>query len=233
MAPPVDEIETAPRGLPTVGAGPHLSLLDEAGDVTQVIPIARDRSTLTVDGLGVQLSRHLIGGDGVEVALSEGGMTLEPVGAPRALYVFLTEPTQLKDGDVVMLGAQVIRYRVLADPDATYFGASNALRSGHGVQPKDVAILEQLVPSGRVRDTVHLFAGRKVIVGRTTGDWIINYDTTVSGTHAEFSCDASGGVTVRDLGSRNGVALAVRKGRTLKEGDRIAYDGHVMRIELS
>ncbi len=233
MSPPLDELETAPRGLPTVGAGPHLSLLDEAGDVTQVIPIARDRSTLTVDGLGVQLSEHLIGGDGVEVALSGDRMILEPVGAPRALYVFLTEPTVLKDGDVLMLGAQVIRFRLLADPDAMYFGASNAIRTGSGIQPKDVAVLEQLVPTGRVRDTVHLFPGRKIVVGRTTGDWIINYDSTVSGTHAEFTCDVDGEVTVRDLGSRNGVALAVRKGRALKEGDRIAYDGHVMRIELS
>ena len=223
---------TAPRGLPQIGL-PRLSLLDAAGDVSRVIPLEATRSTLSSDGLGIQLSDGLIGGDGAAILLARSGIRIEPVGTPQALFVFLTEPTSLTDGDVVLLGSQVVRLRAVIEDGATYFADQGSIQVGSAIPGVDVAVLEQLRGDGRVRDTVHLWPRRTLLVGREEGDWLFPYDRTMSARHAVVTCDDDGAVSIRDVGSRNGVALAVRGPRELSNGQRVSLGGQVMRVDLA
>ncbi|MGH7648717.1 MAG: FHA domain-containing protein, partial [Gemmatimonadaceae bacterium] len=62
------------------------------------------------------------------------------------------------------------------------------------------------------------------------GDWTFPYDQTMSGRHAELQ-DEDGSLVIRDLGSRNGIALAVRGERSLKAGQRVLVGDQVLRVE--
>jgi hypothetical protein len=209
-----------------------LSLLDGSGRVSRVLPLETETSTLTTDGVEILLGEGHAGGDGATLSLNgDGHLHLEPVGSPRALYVFLNEETALVDGDVVLLGSQVIRYRTWKDEGGTFFADQGQL--GSIIPGQDVAVLEQLRGDGRVRDTMYLWPKRSVLLGREEGDWVFAYDRTMSARHATVTCREDGSVWVRDVGSRNGVALAVRGPRAVSSGQRLSLAGKLMRVDLA
>lgn len=221
---------TAPRGLPIPGHKASLAVLDSVGSVTRVVPIETETATVITDGVEILVGEGHAGGDGATITLGEGGVVVEPVGNPRALYVFLTQETKLADGDVLLLGSQVIRYRTWVD-DGTYFADQGQL--GSITPSRDCAVLEQLRADGRVRDTLFLWPKRSVLVGREEGDWVFAYDRTMSARHAAVVCQEDGTVTVRDVGSRNGVALAIREARTVSNGQRLSLAGKLMKLDLA
>jgi pSer/pThr/pTyr-binding forkhead associated (FHA) protein len=69
-----------------------------------------------------------------------------------------------------------------------------------------------------------------MVLGRDTGDWTFPYDQTMSARHAELK-DEDGSLVIRDLGSRNGIALAVRGERQLRPGQRLLVGDQVLRVE--
>jgi pSer/pThr/pTyr-binding forkhead associated (FHA) protein len=84
---------------------------------------------------------------------------------------------------------------------------------------------------GSERDAVHLSPGRNLVIGRDKGDWIFPYDPSMSGSHAEVRSEDADFVVV-DLGSRNGVALAVRGDAPLEQKSRVLVGDKMLRLEL-
>lgn len=224
---------TAPRGTPVVDGVARLTLLDATGDITQIIPLKSTRSTLTSDLLGLQVSDSLIGGDGATIQVEGSSIRIEPLGLPRALFIFINEPTRVEDADVLLLGSQVIRCRSLPEEAGLIFGDRGSELVGSAIPGRDVAVLEQIREDGRVRDTLHLWAGRTVAIGRDQGDWTFPYDPTMSARHATITCGEDGLLTIRDAGSTNGVALAVRTPQLVSGGQRVSLGGQMMRVDLA
>lgn len=221
---------TVPRGIPQVASRASLTILDAAGTASRVIALDGDAATVTTDGVEILVGDGHAGGDGATLSLGPDGVDVEPVGAPRALYVFLTTETVLNDGDVLLLGSQVIRYRRWVD-DGTYFADQTQL--GSIVPGRDCAVLEQLRADGRVRDMMYLWPGRSILIGREEGDWVFAFDRTMSARHASITCAQDGTISVRDVGSRNGVAVSVRGPRRVASGQRMSLAGKVMRVDLA
>ena len=96
-------------------------------------------------------------------------------------------------------------------------------------------MLEQLRADGSVRDVLYLSADRSVLIGREFGDWVFPYDPTVSSRHAEVrpAPDSADEFTVRDVGSRNGVAMLVRGERAVHAGERLLFGKKMLRLELT
>ena len=221
---------TAPRGIPQVSSRASLTILDSAGTASRVIALESDSATITTDGVEILVGDGHAGGDGATLSLGADSMEVEPVGDPRALYIFLTNETKLSDGDVLLLGSQVIRYRRWVD-DGTYFADQSML--GSILPGRDCAVLEQLRSDGRVRDMMYLWPGRSILIGREEGDWVFAFDRTMSARHASITCAADGTIAVRDVGSRNGVAVSVRGPRRVTSGQRMSLAGKVMRVDLA
>lgn len=203
------EVRTAPRGTQAIAEGVHLALIDDAGDVTDVLRRPTSPAAAT--------SR-----DGVRVA---------PLPSCSSMFVFVHERHQVEDGDVFLIGGQRIRFRLLerAKP-------ARPSRIGGETASRDVAVLEQLRADDSVRDTLHLTRGRRVLIGRDAGDWVFPYDGTVSARHCELvpsshANDIRGSWILRDLGSRNGTGVAVRTARRLRAGERLLVGGQMMRVE--
>lgn len=220
---------TAPRGAVRIGGTPSLAFLTEAGDVSRVVALTPGKALPARELLGVHDERAA----DVNLTANDDAVLIDPVDAHHAVFVFLTEPTVLRDGDVLLLGSQVIRYRDLRTDDGRYFGGQTSERVGSYVPSPDLAVLEQIREDGRVRDTVHLWQDRSILIGRELGEWVFPYDPTMSGRHAEVVCGNDGRVTIRDVGSRNGVALRARGTQRVLRGQRMSLGGHLMRVELT
>lgn len=222
-------VPTEPRGVPLVPSTPTLSVLDKAGDVTQVIPVT-GTAGISADGAGV----HITGtpdDSRANLTIRADGTHVEVEATKRgsALFVFITRETALDDGDLLLLGTQVLRVRIVSDVAG---GSADAPVVGSVVPAADVVVLEQLMHHGRVRDTLHLWEGRSILIGREEGDWIFPYDRTMSARHAVVSV-ANGRITVKDIGSRNGVAVASRQTLRLGHGQRVSVDGQMLRVDLA
>ena len=210
---------------------PRLALLDEAGEPAHVYTMERGELIIgRADGDirfpdDVYLSPiHAL------FALREGALWLRDLGSRNGSWVFGEKPFRLTDGDVILVGSQLLRFRRLGYPGPHPPEADATRRLGSLVPNADVAALQQLRGDGSVRDTLHLSPGRHVVLGREQGDWVFPYDQTMSGRHAEVRSEDSEFV-VHDLGSRNGVALATRGERKLERGMRVLVGDQILRVE--
>ena len=231
-------IETAPRPSATTAftarnsaAGPKLALLAEDGAVMQTFTIDRPETSVGRNDGDIRF--------GEDVFLSplhamltwrDGKLYVRDLGSRNGTWIFIDGPHRLQDGDVILVGSQLLRFRRLGYPGPHPPEADATRRLGSLIPNADVAVLAQLRGDGSVRDTVHLSPGRSIRIGRENGDWVFPYDQTMSGRHAEVSSEDSD-FYAQDAGSRNGVAVAVRGERELGKGSRILLGDQMLRVE--
>jgi pSer/pThr/pTyr-binding forkhead associated (FHA) protein len=211
--------------------GPRLSLIGDSGNVTKTFTLDRGEAEIgRIDADIVFADDHFLSPIHARLELREGILYMRDLGSRNGSWLYIDQPTKLTDGDHLMIGSQVLRFRRLGYPGPHPPEADSTRRMGSMIPTVDVAILEQLRADGSVRDVFHLSPGRSTTIGRDSGDWIFPYDKTMSGKHAEIRSEDSE-FFVRDAGSRNGVAMSVRGERSLKRGDRILVGDQVLRLE--
>jgi predicted component of type VI protein secretion system len=214
-----------------VSGGPKLSLIGETGAVSKTFILDRGEAVIGRGDADIRFeSDHYMSPLHARVELREQQLWLRDLGSRNGSWVFIDEPTRLTDGDVVLVGSQLLRFRRLGYPGPHPPEADSTRRMGSLVPTADVAVLEQLRADGSVRDTFHLSPGRSVTLGRETGDWQFPYDQTMSGKHAEIRTEDSE-FYVHDSGSRNGVAMAVKGERRVKKTQRLLIGDQILRVE--
>jgi pSer/pThr/pTyr-binding forkhead associated (FHA) protein len=212
-------------------SGPKIAILDSAGQVAR---------TVTLTGIEATIGRadgEIRFGDDVfmspvhaSISWREGQLFVRDLGSRNGTWVFAVEPYKLQDGDTVLVGSQLLRFRRLGYPGPNPPEADATRRLGSATPSADVAVMQQLRADGSARDSCHLSPGRSVIVGRAEGDWLFPYDQTMSGRHAEIRGEDLEFI-VLDLGSRNGIAVAVRGEKPVKVGQRILIGDQTLRVE--
>ena len=158
-------------------------------------------------------------------------LVVRDLGSRNGTWVFLDAPYRLADGDLLLVGSQVLRFRRLGYPGPHAPEADATKRMGSLIPSADIASLTQLRSDGSARDVIHLSPGRDVLIGREKGDWIFPYDPSMSGQHATIRSEDADFV-VLDAGSRNGVALAARGAMPLKHQSKLLVGDKLMRLEL-
>lgn len=210
---------------------PRLALLSETGEIKSVYTLERGEAIIGRTDADIQFGEdHFMSPLHARVDLREGTLWIRDLGSRNGSWVFIDEPTKLTDGDRMLVGSQILRFRRLGYPGPHPPEADSTRRMGSTTPSVDVAILEQLRADGSVRDTLHLSPGRNIRLGREVGDWIFPYDSTMSGKHAELRTEDSE-FFIHDADSRNGVAMAVRGERALKPGQRMMLGDAILRIE--
>ena len=209
---------------------PRVALLDESGAVTARFTLDRGDAVVGRGDADIRLDDVYLSPLHARLELRDGELWVRDLGSRNGTWTFIEEPTRLCDGDVVLIGSQLLRFRRLGYPGPHPPEADATRRMGSQTPSADVAVLEQLRADASVRDSFHLSPARNVQIGRESGDWVFPYDQTMSGRHAEIrSQDAE--FFVRDCGSRNGVALAVRGERAVRKGQRVLVGDQILRIE--
>jgi pSer/pThr/pTyr-binding forkhead associated (FHA) protein len=166
-----------------------------------------------------------------KLSWEEDRLEVRDLGSRNGTWVFLEAPYRLSDGDLILIGSQVLRFRRLGYPGPHTTEADATKRMGSVVPSADIASLTQLRPDGSSRDVIQLSPGRDVHLGRERGDWIFPYDPSMSAQHATVRSEDADFVLVDDH-SRNGVAIAARGAMPLEHGSRVMVGDKLLRIEL-
>jgi pSer/pThr/pTyr-binding forkhead associated (FHA) protein len=215
---------------PMRGTGPKLSVLDDDGQPYSSISLDRAGSVVGRGDADIRFDDVYLSPLHARFEIRDGELWIRDLGSRNGTWCYLDGPSRLTDGDVMLVGSQVLRFRRLGYPGPHPRDSDATRRMGSMVPSADVAVLEQLRADGSVRDSFHLSPARTVMIGRESGDWVFPYDPTMSGRHAEIrSQDAE--FFVHDAGSRNGVALAVHGDRLVKPGHRILVGDQILRVE--
>ena len=161
-----------------------------------------------------------------------GTYTVRDLDSANGVYVRLRDTTDLRDGDMVLLGQQVLRFELLGDGELSLGPAwqSGVLVFGTPEAPR-YARLVQYTTEGVGRDVHYLFRDETVI-GRENGDIVFTDDPFLSRRHAALRVDhAARRFTLQDLGSSNGTALRIRGEHVLRDGDQFRIGRHLFRFE--
>lgn len=212
-------------------AGPRLTLLSDTGAPTHTYTLDRDEAVIGRGEADIRFSDdHFMSPLHARLELRDGQLYLRDLGSRNGTWVFIDGPTKLVDGDLVLIGSQLLRFRRLGYPGPHPPEADSTRRVGSSVPTVDIAVFEQLRADGSVRDVFHLSPGRIVALGRESGDWLFPYDGTMSGRHAEVRTEDTD-FFIHDANSRNGVAMSVRGERPLKRGQRLLVGDQILRLE--
>lgn len=210
-----------------------LALIDEGGKVLQRYPVTGEETTIGREDADIAFPDDTFMSPlHAQISVHGGEIQVRDLGSRNGTWFFISEPHRLLDGDLVLVGSQVIRFRRLGYPGPHPPERDATRRMGSLIPSADIASLTQLRADGSARDTIHLSPGRHVTIGRDEGDWIFPYDPSMSGTHAQIRSEDADFIIV-DAGSRNGVGISVRGEVALKHGSRILTGDKMLRVELS
>lgn len=230
-SPPSPPAGTAVFSAKATQKGPKIAVLDTAAQVTR---------TVTLEGAEASIGRadgELRFPDDVfmspvhaQLSWRDGQLFVRDLGSRNGTWLFTDAPYKLQDGDTVLIGSQLLRFRRLGYPGPHPPEADATRRLGSATPSADVAVLQQLRADGSARDSCHLSPARSVVIGRSEGDWLFPYDQTMSGKHAEVRSEDLEFI-VLDLSSRNGIAVAVRGEKPVRAGQRILLGDQTLRVE--
>ena len=213
------------------GTGPKLALLDEAGEVKKSFTLDRGEATFGRNDGDIRFPEDVfLSPVHAQLAMRDGMLLIRDLGSRNGTWVFTDGPYRLQDGDTILIGSQLIRFRRLGYPGPHPPEADQTRRLGSFTPSADIAVLAQLRADGSARDTMHLSPARSVKIGRDQGDWVFPYDQTMSGKHAEVRSEDLEFIVLDD-GSRNGIAVAVRGEKAVKAGQRFLIGDHTLRVE--
>lgn len=163
-----------------------------------------------------------------------GGYVLRDLDTVNGIYVRIREPVDLQDGDMLLVGQQVLRFQILSEGELPLGPATvrGTLVFGTPEVPR-VARLLQYTTEGVGRD-VHYLYREQTIVGRETGDLVFPDDPFLSRRHASITHDrTSRRYVLKDLGSSNGTSVRFRGERPLRDGDQFRLGRHLFRFDLT
>ena len=205
--------------------------MSENGEVIEQHLLAGVETTIGREGADIEFKDDpFMSPLHVKITASDGNFVLRDLGSRNGTWSFISEPHRLADGDLVLIGSQVLLFRRLGYPGPQPPENDATRRMGSLVPSADIARLIQLRSDGSQRDIVHLSPGRNLQIGRERGDWIFPYDPSMSGLHAEIRSEDADFV-IMDAGSRNGVAVSIRGKMLLGPGARILVGDRLIRLE--
>ena len=230
-SPPAPKEGTAVFTAKGTGTGPKLSVLNESGDVVQSITMDHGEASFGRNDADYRFPNDVfLSPVHAQLSMREGQLFVRDLGSRNGTWLFIDAPYRLQDGDTILVGSQLLRFRRLGYPGPHPPEADQTRRLGSFTPSADVAMLAQLRADGSARDTMHLSPGRSVKIGRDHGDWVFPYDKTMSGKHAEVRSEDLEFIVLDD-GSRNGIAVAVRGEKPVKAGQRVLIGDQTLRVE--
>ena len=222
----------SPAVTPRAGAPIVLVLLDEAGNAQERFERRAPDTTIGRQDGDIRFPDDVfLSPLHAKISWEQEALVVRDLGSRNGTWVFLEEPHRLVDGDLLLIGSQVIRFRRLGYPGPHPPDADATKRMGSLIPSADIASLTQLRSDGSTRDVVQLSPGRDVIIGREQGDWLFPYDPSMSARHAIVQSEDADFVVV-DANSRNGIALAARGDMPLRNASRVLEGDKLLRIEI-
>lgn len=164
------------------------------------------------------------------IATAPTGQVLSDLQSKNGIYIRLRAGAQLRDGDLILVGRQVLQFELIPDFEKALRPAvqHNVVQFGTNSAPA-WARLRQIGPSGVAHDVFYL-SREQVVIGRELGDIVFSDDQFMSRRHAHLSFSGSD-VRLEDLGSSNGTFVRLRDDHLLVPGDVMRIGNVLLRFE--
>ena len=162
-----------------------------------------------------------------------GRWVVRDLASTNGVYRRIRDPHTLKDGDLLLLGLEVLQFETVNDAERGLGHASQhgTLLFGSPSTSRRARLCQRTV-EGVTRDVYHLFRDETVI-GREVGDIVFTADPFLSRRHAAIRrSPGSGEFAITDLDSSNGTYVAIRSDKTLANGDYLRIGQHLFRVDL-
>ncbi len=209
-------------------------MLAQDGSVQRVIPFAGERIDLGRSEGEIQLPEDRFLSDRhARFSGRDGVFTLTDLSSLNGIYLKLREAASLSDGDMFLIGLQLLEFRTESPEVAglTPILAGGCSLFGSSTSPR-YARLSERTNDGAPR-SVFVIGRDETILGREVGDIVFSGDPFMSRRHASLTRNpADGTFALRDLGSSNGTFLRVRGKVDLQPGDHLRIGQHLFRYEM-
>jgi pSer/pThr/pTyr-binding forkhead associated (FHA) protein len=196
--------------------------LDQEGEV---MDIGREEGAIRLAADRTVCPRH------ARISRRAGTYYLQDLGSVNGVYLRLRQPAALLDGDLVLLGAEVLRFRLVHQAEHGLQPAIERHTEVYGSPklPRYACLYERTV-EGVTRNVMYI-TRNETVIGRESGDIVFTGDSFMSRRHAALRRDpVSGQFTLRDLGSSNGTFIAIRGEVPLADGEHVRVGQHLFRF---
>jgi pSer/pThr/pTyr-binding forkhead associated (FHA) protein len=164
---------------------------------------------------------------------AEGTWILRDLDSTNRVYVRLRKLHALRDGDLLLLGLEVLQFQTVSDGER---GLGHAIQHGtflfgSPATPRRARLCQRTV-EGVIRDVYHLFRD-ETIIGREVGDIVFTADPFLSRRHAAIRRNpVTSEFALVDLDSSNGTYVAIRGEVAISDGDFLRIGQHLFRVDL-
>jgi pSer/pThr/pTyr-binding forkhead associated (FHA) protein len=224
----------APAAPDVVGPKAKLVIIAQDGTPGREFPLDSDQVDVgRQEGSIVLPNDPFICPRHARIARRQGRFTIRDLGSVNGVYVRLREPAKLENGDLLLLGLQVLRFEVVPDAER---GLGQAAERGTQIfgspaVPRYARLCQRTV-EGIIRDIFYLCRD-ETIIGREAGDVVFTDDPYMSRRHAAITRHAlTNGFALRDLGSSNGTYLGIRSEVELTNRDHVRIGQHLFRLDV-
>jgi len=228
--------ERAPRTMleaPAAGVSAQLVAILKDGSDGRTFPLASDQVDVgRTEGDIVLPDDPYLSPRHARLAHRPEGWFLRDLDSVNGIFVRIREPVDLADGDMLLIGQQVLRFETLSDGELPLGPASlnGTLVFGTPEVPRIVRLV-QYTTEGVGRD-VHYLYRDETVLGRENGDIVFTDDPFLSRRHAAITIDRGARrFVLRDLGSSNGTAIRFAGERKLANGDQFRVGRHLFRFD--
>ncbi len=234
-APPVAQAQGGARGQAIAQQKPaRIVVIVEDGSEGKSFPLAGGQVDIGRNEGDILLEDDLYVSPRHARLHREGGAWfVRDLGSTNHVYVRLRRPQPLRDGDLLLLGLEVLQFQTVSDGER---GLGHAMQHGtllfgSPATPRRARLTQRTV-EGIVRDVYHVFRDETVI-GRETGDIVFTSDPFLSRRHAMIKRNpATSEFTLVDLDSSNGTYVAITGEVPLSHGDFLRIGQHLFRVDL-
>jgi len=231
--PPSAAVTESGRAAAVAGAWGRLVTVKQDGSDGQSHPLAHDAIEVGRSGSGLSFpSDRYLAHTHARIERADGGAAVVPVDQVNGVYRRVRGPVVLADGDLVLLGRELIRFELVTDEerDANPVIVAGVARFGSPAR-EPWGRLTILLPTLAPRDVRYL-EGAEVVLGREEGDLVFEDDEFLSRRHAAFCWDGAS-CSLFDLKSSNGSYVRLRERTALEDGDFLRLGNQLFRFEAT
>lgn len=148
----------------------------------------------------------------------------------NGVYVRVSKPRALKDGDWFRVGGQIFRFELLDEKEVheSKDGTHHFTSPFQAAPFRIVQILE-----GGKEGLSAIAIKDEIVIGGPGATVAFSADPHLSDRHAKISRNSSGGYSIEDLGSTNGTYVRVSDKETLSHGDLFYIGSQLMRVDIT
>lgn len=211
--------------------GPRLVAVRRDGSDGESYPLHGDQIDIGRDEGDLHFDDPHLAARHARISLRAGQYVLTPLETRNGVYRRISQPAELSDGNLILVGKQVLRFEFLSDVEKTLRPAVEHGMVLFGTPLKAPwARLRQLTSAGTSRDMFHLTRS-DLVIGREQGDIVFSDDEFMSRRHALLQF-RNGCALLSDLGSSNGTFVRLTGQHALAPGEMIRLGDELLRFEM-